>query len=82
MGRIATVRHIQARVADVRIVPDAGSTIWGTVFRGKANGDESTMAMDDRSHTLLAKLLASLIRCLARMVLNAVGRRGGVDGHG
>ena len=52
----------------VRIVSDAGGTVWDTVFRVKANdgGTELTMAMDDRPYKLLAKLFTPLIRGMVR----------------
>ena len=52
----------------VRIVSDAGGTIWDTVFRVKPSGDgtELEMVMDDRPHKLLAKLMTPLIRGFVR----------------
>ncbi|MCK5944178.1 MAG: SRPBCC family protein [Planctomycetes bacterium] len=52
----------------VRIVSDAGGTVWDTTFRVTANGDgaELTMVMDDKPYKLLAKLFTPLIRPMVR----------------
>lgn len=48
----------------IRLVADAGGTIWDTTFQVKpANGKtELTMSMDARAHTWLARFFNPLIR--------------------
>lgn len=55
----------------VRIVSDAGGTLWDTVFKVDPKGEEveMTMQMDVRPHDLFAKFLTPLI---LNMVGNAV----------
>ena len=57
----------------VRIVSDAGGTVWDTTFRvtPSGGGTELSMVMDDRPHKLLARLFTPLVR---PMVRKAVGR--------
>ena len=57
----------------VRMVSDAGGTVWDTVFSiaPKGDGAELHMVMEERPHKLLAKLLNPLIRPVVR---KAVGR--------
>ena len=55
----------------VRIVSDAGGTIWDTVMTvvPEAEGSKLTMAMDARPHTFMARIMTPLIM---RMVGSAV----------
>ena len=48
----------------VRMISDAGGTIWDTVFTVAQNGADVAleMEMDIRPHTLFAKLMTPLIR--------------------
>lgn len=53
----------------VRIVSDAGGTIWDTTFRVVDRGDgevDLTMEMEDKAYKLLAKLFNPLIRPMVR----------------
>lgn len=52
----------------VRVVSDAGGTIWDTTFRvaAVAEGAVLAMEMEDRPHKLLARLLTPLIRPMVR----------------
>ena len=53
----------------VRIVSDAGGTIWDTTFTVKPLGEgktRMTMAMDDKAYKLMAKLFVPLIRPMVR----------------
>lgn len=52
----------------VRIVSDAGGTIWDTVFKvsAKDGGTELSMVMNDKPYKLLAKLFTPLIRPMVR----------------
>jgi len=56
----------------VRIVSDAGGTVWDTTFRVNAQGDgtELEMVMDDRPYKLLAKLFTPLIRPMVRKAVD------------
>ena len=55
----------------VRLVSDAGGTVWDTVFttRSNAAGTELTMTMDGRPHTLLARIVNPI---MGRMIGKAV----------
>ena len=48
----------------VRLVADAGGTVWDTVFTTKPDGDAVTltMVMDARAYKLLSKLLNPLLK--------------------
>ena len=52
----------------VRIVSNAGGTIWDTVFRvtPKGDGTELSMVMNDKPYKLLARLFTPLIRPMVR----------------
>lgn len=52
----------------VRIVSDAGGTVWDTVFRtsAKDGGTELTMVMEDRAYRFAAKCFVPLIRGMVR----------------
>ena len=56
----------------VRIVSDAGGTLWDTVFKVKQQGEEvdMNMRMDVRPHNVAAKFITPLIM---RFVSDAVG---------
>jgi len=47
----------------IRLVADAGGTIWDTIFKMEAQGAAThlTMTMESRPHKLLAKLMNPLI---------------------
>lgn len=48
----------------VRIVSDAGGTVWDTVFttRPASGGTELTMVMEARPHTLLARITTPMVK--------------------
>ena len=48
----------------VRIVSDAGGTIWDTLFTTRSNdeGTDLTMVMEARPHTLLARISTPMIK--------------------
>jgi uncharacterized protein YndB with AHSA1/START domain len=52
----------------VRIVADAGGTVWDTLFTVAAGDRETTltMTMEARAHKLLAKLINPLIKGMVR----------------
>lgn len=56
----------------VRIVSDAGGTIWDTVFAISPHGDGASleMVMEDRPYKLLAKLFTPLIRGMIRKAVS------------
>lgn len=70
--RTATVElEVTEYVANehIRIVSDAGGTIWDTTFRVQAAGAgraELSMVMDDKAYRLLAKLMNPMIRPMVR----------------
>ncbi len=57
----------------VRLIADAGGTLWDTVFDFKSQGDEThlTMTMESRPYKLLAKIFNPLI---GPMIKGAVGK--------
>lgn len=59
----------------VRLLADAGGTIWDTVFSVAASAEpgttELTMQMDARAHTLLARLMSPLIMGMVRKAVIA-----------
>lgn len=66
-GRIgSTVLEVTEYVENerVRIVSDAGGTVWDTVFttRSSSGGTELAMVMDARPHTLLARITTPMVR--------------------
>jgi carbon monoxide dehydrogenase subunit G len=52
----------------IRLVADAGGTVWDTVFAVKpaGSGTELTMVMDDKPYRVLAKLFNPLLRGMIR----------------
>ncbi len=66
-GRKATVELEVTEYEEnklVRLVSDAGGTIWDTVFTTEASGEDTnlSMIMDARPYKLLAKLMNPLIK--------------------
>ena len=61
----STVLEVTEHVPNehVRIVSDAGGSIWDTVFTTKSQGDGTllTMVMEARPHKLLAKIFTPLV---------------------
>jgi uncharacterized protein YndB with AHSA1/START domain len=52
----------------IRLVTDAGGTVWDTVFsvRAEGSGAELSMVMEDKPYRLLAKLFNPLLRGMIR----------------
>ena len=68
-GREATVELEVAELVEnerVRMVSDAGGTVWDSVFTLKEKGDqvEMRMAMEAKPHKLMARIMNPLIRSM------------------